>query len=258
MLSDEDFLRYSRQLMLPDCGEAGILRLQASRVVIVGLGGLGSVAASYLAGAGVGELILIDHDRLSLSNLPRQPLYDLEGLKQSKADLARKRLLSQNPNVRIEAVAQALNAANAKKLLGGDIDAVLDCTDNMATRQLVNQSCQKYRQVLFSAAAIGYQGQYIALHPQSGKGCYHCLYPDVDLPAESCSSAGVMGPVVGMLGALQGLQAIRFLLGQKVQWSQLQLFDGHQLQWQSFAVPQINDCPACSFHHQEVSSADNL
>lgn len=258
MLSDDDFLRYSRQIMLPDCGEPGIQRLQSSKVVIVGLGGLGSIAASYLAGAGVGQLVLMDHDRLSVSNLPRQPLYDMAGNRQHKAKLAKKRLLCQNPGTHIEAVDQELNTTNAVQFLDGDIDAVLDCTDNMPTRQLINRSCQQYQQVLFSAAAIGYQGQYVAFHPQSGKGCYHCLYPDATLPAESCASAGVMGPVVGMLGALQGLQTIRFLLGQAVQWSQLQLFDGHQLQWQSFDVSRATDCPVCSFYYQEVPRADNL
>lgn len=258
MLSDSDFLRYSRQIMLPVCGEEGIERLARRRVAIVGLGGLGVIAAPYLAAAGVGHLSLIDDDTVSLSNLPRQWLYSpvQSSAEQSpyKADQLTRRLAEIQPSVQVKPVISRLIQTNAVSLLS-DYDLILDCSDTMATRQLINQTAFNLGIPLITATATGMQAQAVALHPQHTGierqgityGCYRCLYPFDDLPDGSCQTQGVLGPVVGMAGCYQATLALRALLNDSsLQWSVLWRIDCASFAQGFIHITQTPDCPVCA------------
>lgn len=258
MLSDSDFLRYSRQVMLPACGENGVLKLQQSRVVIIGLGGLGCIAAPYLAGAGVGYLELIDDDLVSTSNLPRQWFYaGHQG--QAKVEVAKAALQAVNADTDIAAFVEQLSDDNALLRLQG-ADLVLDCSDNMTTRQLINRTCLTLGIPFVSAAAIGMDAQCLAINPdfcehsatERSYGCYHCLYPFDDLVTGSCRESGVMGPVVGMAASQQATLALQVLLGvESVPWSVLWRMDCAQFFTQCVAVPKDRACPVCAANTEQ-------
>lgn len=248
--------RYGRQMLLPEIGEPGQQRLGQARVLIIGLGGLGSPAALYLAAGGIGQLWLSDDDVVATSNLQRQILYTSADLQQPKRNAARKRLAQLNPNIRCHAVA-ALTETNGKQLLQPDgqaVDLVLDCSDNMATRQRLNRDCVELQIPLLSAAVSGWQGSLLLFDYRSkaisanghDPGCYHCLYPLQDEPALNCQSAGVIGPLAGMLGTLQALEAMKFLLGlPSPAVGYLQQFDGLSGRWQRVALQADPSCPVC-------------
>ncbi|MBD8789761.1 molybdopterin-synthase adenylyltransferase MoeB [Pseudomonas syringae] len=213
MLSDEELLRYSRQILLQHIDIDGQLRLKASRVLIVGLGGLGSPVALYLAAAGVGELHLADFDSVDLTNLQRQIVHDSHSVGQSKVDSAMTRLTALNPEVRLVAHRQAL-ASDALAAAVAAVDLVLDCCDNFSTREAVNAACVAARKPLVSGAAIRLEGQLSAFDPrQAHSPCYHCLYGHGVEAELTCSEAGVVGPLVGLVGSLQALEALKLLAG---------------------------------------------
>ena len=243
--------RYGRQMLLPEIGEQGQARLQQSRVLIVGLGGLGSPAALYLAAAGVGHLYLSDGDKLEVSNLQRQILYTSNELNANKAMLASKRLKLLNPQVQLTPL-PALDADNWQSLMrseGVPVDLVLDASDNMATRQLINRACVQMGIPLLSAAATGWQGQLLLLdlrQQNSPAGCYHCLYPTRSEPGQNCRNAGILGPVVGIMGTHQALEAIKFLVGiASSALGGLQQFDGLSGRWQRLQLVADPACPVC-------------
>ncbi|WP_273805043.1 HesA/MoeB/ThiF family protein [Providencia rettgeri] len=245
MLSDQEFMRYSRQLLLEDVSPEGQQKLKNSKVLIVGLGGLGSPASLYLASAGVGELWLADHDDLHVSNLQRQVLYDTDDIEQSKAQLAAKRLRQLNPFVKTRAIVQKLEVETLIPL-AEQADLVLDCCDNMATRHAVNAACVITNTPLVSGSAVGFGGQLMVLEPPFSSGCYACLYPDQDEPERNCRTAGVLGPVVGVIGTLQALEALKLLVGLPSSLSgKLRLFDGKQQQWNTLQLTPSLQCPVC-------------
>lgn len=245
MLSDQEFMRYSRQLLLEDVSPEGQQKLKNSKVLIVGLGGLGSPASLYLAGAGVGELWLADHDDLHVSNLQRQVLYDTDDIEQSKAQLAAQRLHQLNPLVKTRAIAQKLEIETLIPLVE-QVDLVLDCCDNMATRHAINAACVITNTPLVSGSAVGFGGQLMVLEPPFSSGCYACLYPDQDEPERNCRTAGVLGPVVGVIGTLQALEALKLLVGLPSSLSgKLRLFDGKQQQWNTLQLTPSLQCPVC-------------
>lgn len=244
-LSDSEFLRYGRQLLLEEIGEAGQARLKQARVLLVGLGGLGSPASLYLAAAGVGQLWLADGDRLEVSNLQRQVLYRSDQLGQEKQRLAVKQLTALNPHVRCHPL-ERLDEATLATLLP-DLDLVLDCSDNMQTRQAVNRACVRQEVPLISAAASGWQGQLLVMEPQRRQGCYHCLFPTLDEPAQNCRSVGILGPVVGMLGILQALEAVKLLCDVPGrQTGRLWRWDARTLGWKSLPLSRDPACSVCS------------
>lgn len=210
---DEQLLRYSRQILLEQIDVEGQQRLLDSRVLIVGMGGLGSPAALYLAGAGVGELWLADDDRVDLTNLQRQIIHATADLDRPKTDSAAARLAALNPEVRIHQLDQRLLGEQLREAVAR-VDLVLDCTDNFTTRQALNATCVALRKPLVSGAAIRLQGQVSVFDPRDpASPCYQCLYGDGDDVALSCSEAGVMGPLVGVVGSLQALEALKLLAG---------------------------------------------
>jgi len=235
-----EFARYSRQIVLRELGVNGQQLLADSTVLVIGLGGLGSIAASYLAGAGIGRLLLSDRDRVDTSNLQRQVLYRQSDVGRLKTEAAAAQLRALNAAVAIEALdAEAGLAAIAQA------DVVLDCTDNFVARYAINAACAKHRRVLVSGAAIRFEGQLALFDLSRGGPCYHCLYPDHGAQAETCEEAGILGPVVGTVGALQALLALKWLLGLRDDAGRLQVWDARQLQWQRFTMSADPECPVC-------------
>ena len=250
MLNDKEFLRYQRQVALPEVGEKGQAQLGQSHVLIIGCGGLGSAASLYLAAAGVGKLVVVDDDVVESSNLQRQIIYREQDLKQTKTAATVKQLFELNPMVQVRAIEKRLdqNQLSLEIMLA---DVVLDCSDNMPTRQMINRACYEQKTPLISAAAIGWQGQFAVFDYQDSQptsACYRCLYPFDELSqAQKCSESGVIGPVVGTLGNYQALAAIQKLAtGQfHVATSKLHIFDGLRMQWQQMMVPKDNNCQVC-------------
>ncbi|UTW09150.1 molybdopterin-synthase adenylyltransferase MoeB [Pseudomonas benzenivorans] len=212
-LNDDELLRYSRQILLAQIDVEGQLRLKHSRVLIVGLGGLGSPVALYLAAAGVGELHLADFDTVDLTNLQRQIVHDSESIGQGKVDSAMARLAALNPQVRLQAHRTALDADSLAAAVAA-VDLVLDCCDNFGTREAVNAACVAARKPLVSGAAIRLEGQLSVFDPRRADSpCYHCLYGHGSEAELTCSEAGVVGPLVGLVGSLQALEALKLLAG---------------------------------------------
>jgi adenylyltransferase/sulfurtransferase len=213
MLSDEELLRYSRQVLLAQIDIDGQLRLKQSKALIVGLGGLGSPVALYLAAAGVGELHLADFDTVDLTNLQRQVIHDSASVGMSKVDSAMQRLQAINPQVRLVAHRQALDEDSLADAVAA-VDLVLDCSDNFSTREAVNAACVAAAKPLVSGAAIRLEGQLSVFDPRRDYSpCYHCLYGHGSEAELTCSEAGVIGPLVGLVGSLQALEAMKLLAG---------------------------------------------
>ncbi|MGM0428780.1 MAG: HesA/MoeB/ThiF family protein [Pseudomonadota bacterium] len=243
-MSNEQLLRYSSNILMKEIGESGQQRLLKSHVLIIGLGGLGCPASQYLASSGVGQITLVDHDTVSLSNLQRQTLYSSDDIGLSKARQAGHSLSRLNPDIRITALEEKAYEENLDALTE-QADLVLDCTDNRETRYLINQNCYRLNTPLISAAARGFNGQLIALNPEHSHGCYHCLYPDDVNEPLNCSNTGIAAPVVGIMGASQALQAIHYFTGHELVWGYLHTFNGLSLNWQQLSLPRAASCPVC-------------
>lgn len=247
MLSDSDLERYSRQILLPGFDIAGQERLRNSTVLILGLGGLGSPAALYLAAAGVGCLRLADGDAVELSNLQRQFIHREADLGRNKAESAAAAIAERNPAVVVDLLARRLDEAALEEAMQG-VDVVLDCSDNYPIRYALNRVCLKHGIPLISAAAVRSEGQLAVFDPRSGGACYRCLYPEAGAEsALSCSQSGVLGPVVGVLGSLQALEAIKLLsaYGQVLR-AELLLMDLATLDIQRVGLSARPACPDCS------------
>ncbi|QSX38825.1 HesA/MoeB/ThiF family protein [Shewanella sedimentimangrovi] len=242
-LSDRDFIRYSRQILLPECGEAGQVRLGQSRIAIVGCGGLGCSVAQQLAAAGVGHISLFDGDTVELSNLPRQLAYDDRDLGQGKAQVLAARLARRYPGGTLSA-AGAITAENVDSALSGK-DLVLDCSDNFATRHRVNASCQRLNLPLISAAISGFEGQLLLVTPGEGP-CYQCLYPEDTQSAGNCAAQGVLGPAVAVMASMQALLALKLLLGLDCNSGRLLRFNGLSLSWHEARLEPDPLCPICA------------
>ncbi len=235
-----EFARYARQIVLREVGVNGQQLLRDSSALIVGLGGLGSIAAQYLAGAGLGRLILADGDRVDASNLQRQTLYRQADVGRSKTAAAMAQLAALNPEVEYRAATPETWPAAVT-----EVDVVLDCTDNFPARNAINRACVAARRPLVSGAAIRFEGQLTVFDLRRGGPCYQCLYPDTGVAAETCEEAGILGPVVGTIGALQALAALKLLLGLEQQTGRLHTWDALQLQWRSHKIAADPQCPVC-------------
>jgi len=247
MLSDRERRRYSRHILLPDIDEGGQQKLLQSTALIVGLGGLGSPAALYLAAAGIGKLLIADGDELEISNLQRQVLFNTESAGENKADLAAERLSQLNPDIDIEAIDERLDGEDLAHYVA-EATLVLDCCDNLSTRRQVNRACKQSGVPLVTAAAIRWEGHLSVFDFRDpSQPCYECLYPASGKePVLNCSTSGVAGPMLGILGAAQALEAIKILLDMPSDTrSSLQIFDGRSFRWQRFKISKSSDCPTC-------------
>lgn len=237
--------RYQRQTLLQEVGQAGMARLRKARVLIVGLGGLGNPAALYLAGAGVGSLALCDFDRVSRSNLHRQVLFRDAQLGQDKTEAAVESLGALNPEVRLD---RLMGPLDAKRLAAAvaEADVVLDCTDNFPSRHAVNKACVRQRRPLVSGAAIRFEGQLAVFDHAGGGPCYACLFPVAGDEQESCNESGILGPVVGVVGARQALMALKLILGLEAQIGQLWVWDALTDESRQMSIQRDPHCPVCS------------
>ncbi|GMV08489.1 MAG: molybdenum cofactor biosynthesis protein MoeB [Gemmatimonadota bacterium] len=241
-----EYLRYGRQISLPSFGEEGQRRLRGSHVLLVGAGGLGSPAATYLAAAGVGALTIIDFDRVEPSNLHRQPLFGESAIGRSKVEAARARLADLNPHVQLEIVDAKLSSHNALDLVSR-CDVVVDGSDNFPTRYLVNDACVLAGRPNVYASVLRFDGQLSVLGAPDGP-CYRCLFPEPPPPGTvpSCAEAGVLGVLPGLLGTMQALEAIKLLSGVgSVAVGRLILVDALRLEFRSITVRREPSCPAC-------------
>lgn len=241
-----EFERYSRQIMLDGWGDLGQLRLKNSRVVIIGCGGLGNVVATYLAGAGVGAISLVDGDDVELSNLPRQIAFDRDSCGLNKADELTQRLFTQNDEIDIHINPLFLDADNIGELLPHH-DLVIDCSDNFETRRLVNRWCVINKTPLLSASVIGWQGQALLVLPNTEYGCYQCLFDEIPKEKNSCQSLGVSPTVVGVIGSYQANEALRFLLKSSSKLSShISLIDGADFSVNQFLRTANPHCDVCA------------
>jgi len=244
-MDDRQLLRYSRQIMLPAFGIEGQERLRRARVLVVGLGGLGSPVAMYLAAAGVGRLVLADFDAVDLSNLQRQILHTTERIGTPKAQSARTTLAALNPEVELVLVKRSLTIDTLPGLLT-DVDLVVDCSDNFDTRFAVNAACVAASKPLVSGAAIRMEGQVATFSGQPGGPCYQCLFPRDGSADETCAAHGVLAPVPGIIGSIQATEAIKVLtgLGQPL-FGRLLLLDAAVMQWRQIRLVADPACPVC-------------
>ncbi|MCE0493600.1 HesA/MoeB/ThiF family protein [Vibrio salinus] len=248
-LSDSDFLRYQRQVALPEVGEEGQLKLALSRVLIIGCGGLASVVTPYLSGAGVGSLVIVDDDEVSISNLHRQVVFRANDIGENKAVAMKSQLASINPNVRVRAIDHRLSEEQLSlEVMMADI--VVDCTDNFSTRQLINKICFHHKTMLVSGAANGFDGQFSVYSYSEGTACYRCVYSEESDVNANCSSRGVLGPTVGVIASLQALETIKGLLklsapGSPQSTHKLLIFNGRSLTSDYLLITKDPECPVC-------------
>ena len=244
-LSPSELTRYSRHLALPEVGTSGQERLRAARVLIVGVGGLGSPAALYLAASGVGTLGLVDCDRVELSNLQRQVLFTTADVGRAKVEAARERLLALSPDTAVVEHAVELRAANVLGIVR-DYDVVIDGTDRLGTRYVVNDACVLSARPLVSAAIYRFDGQAFTYVPGRGP-CYRCLFPDAMAGAvANCGDAGVLGVLPAVLGAIQATEAIKLIVGTgEPLVGRLLAYDALEMRVQEFRVHRRDDCAVC-------------
>ncbi|MET0103733.1 MAG: molybdopterin-synthase adenylyltransferase MoeB [Sedimenticola sp.] len=245
-MNDDQLLRYSRQIMLPSIGIEGQEKLLNARVLIIGMGGLGSPVAMYLAAAGIGHLTLVDFDKVYLSNLQRQITHSTGDIGKPKVDSARETLLDINPGCSIETIDQALmDDALIEQVEKADL--VVDCCDNFATRFAVNEACVTSATPLVSGAAIRMEGHISVFVPGPDEPCYRCLYGGEGEIEETCSENGVLAPVVGIIGSIQATEAIKVLTGAGTTLNgKLMILDALEMQWRTLKLKADPQCPICS------------
>lgn len=248
-MKDEELLRYSRQIMLPEMDVAGQQKLLDATVLIVGMGGLGCPAAMYLAAAGVGHLVIADDDLVELTNLQRQIAHSQQDIGTAKVSSAAETLKDMNPGVKITALNQRLLGDDLDQTVS-NVDVVVDACDNFTSRFAINRSCIRNRKPLVSGAAIRMQGQVAVFDStQAESPCYQCLYSEAegDDEAASCSQNGVMAPLVGIIGSVQAMETIKVITGiGSTLAGRLLLLDASTMQWREMKLPRDKDCAACS------------
>lgn len=237
--------RYGRQVRIPQIGEQGQRRLLDATVLVIGIGGLGSPAALYLAAAGVGRLLLSDFDRVEESNLQRQIIHGVPDLGEPKAHSAQRAIERINPRCQVEAMDWQLDDDELQRVLAR-ADLVLDCSDNFETRYQVNRASVRVGRPLVSGAAIRMEGQVASFIPGSGGPCYQCLYPADGSGGESCAMEGILAPVVGVIGSLQAAQAVLILAGHGASVSdRLLMVDVLNWEFRTLRIPADPACPVC-------------
>jgi molybdopterin/thiamine biosynthesis adenylyltransferase len=246
-MNDQQLLRYSRQIMLPQVDIEGQQKLLAAKALIVGAGGLGSPASIYLAAAGIGHITIYDDDEVDLSNLQRQIAHHTNDIGMDKVISTQKTLKNINPDIKVVAVKQRLEG----KLLGEEVhraDIVLDCCDNFKTRFAVNTACVQHKTALVSGAAIRFEGQVsVFTSGLNSSPCYNCLYSDSGDEMQNCATNGVIAPVTGIVGSIQALEAMKLVMNiGETLTGKLLLLDGLSMQWNEMKLQKNVNCPTCS------------
>ena len=246
-MNDQQLLRYSRQIMLPQVDIEGQQKLLSAKVLIVGAGGLGSPASIYLAAAGIGQITIFDDDEVDLSNLQRQIAHHTSDIGTDKVISTQKTLKNINPDVKVIAVKQKLEG----EALNNEVqsaDIVLDCCDNFTTRFAINTACVKYKTPLVSGAAIRFEGQVSVFTAGSDNSpCYNCLYSDTGEEMQNCATNGVISPITGIIGSIQAMEAMKLIMdiGESLN-GRLLLLDGLSMQWNEMKLRKNANCPTCS------------
>ncbi|MGZ8165589.1 MAG: HesA/MoeB/ThiF family protein [Methylobacter sp.] len=246
-MNDNQLLRYSRQIMLPQIDIEGQQKLLAANILIVGAGGLGSPAAIYLAAAGVGSMTIYDDDEVDLSNLQRQIAHHTSDIGTDKVISTRQTLNRLNPEVNVRAVKQRL----ANEQLESEViqaDVVLDCSDNFLTRFAINNACVKFQTPLVSGAAIRFEGQVSVFTPgENNSPCYNCLYSNEGGEQLNCATNGVIAPLTGIIGSIQALEAMKLIIDMgETLTGRLLLLDGLRMEWNTMKLRRNPHCPTCS------------
>lgn len=257
-MNDRQLLRYGRHLLLNEFGIEAQERLLASRVLVVGAGGLGSAAIMYLASGGVGELIIADGDQVDLTNLQRQVIHREASIGQNKAESAAISVRALNAETVVQTLPRRLAAKDFPELVK-NVDVILDCSDNFATRHALNRASVAARVPLVSGAAIRFDGQVTSFDPrQDGAACYHCLFPDsAEGEDERCAVMGVFAPLVGVIGAMQASEAMRLLAGVGESLvGRLLLFEGLSQRWQEVRLTKDPRCPVCAAPFSHARSVE--
>ncbi len=246
-MDDAQLLRYSRQILLPQIGIAGQECLNKAKILIVGTGGLGSPAAMYLTAAGVGQLSLCDFDVVDLSNLQRQSIHNTNDIGKLKVESAYETLLALNPHTKIVPISQQFDNNTLTEHVA-KVDVVLDCTDNLSTRFAINQACVDARIPLVSGAAIRMEGQIsVFRNDKLSSPCYRCLYPSKDALTETCSQTGILAPLVGIIGSLQALEAMKLIMGVgEILTGWLLLLDVLNMEFSRVKLRKNPACPVCT------------
>lgn len=244
-MKDQQLLRYSRQILLPEIDIQGQERLLGSSALIIGVGGLGSPVAMYLAAAGVGHLHLVDGDQVDLSNLQRQIAHTNNTIGQDKVESAKQQLLALNPDSKITTTNRVLKNDELSKAIAAS-NIVIDCSDNFETRFELNRLTHQHKIPLVSGAAIRWEGQISVFTHEEDTPCYHCLYGSTGVNDESCSNNGVLSPVVGIIGSMQACEAIKVLskAGQPLE-SRLLILDALYMEWRTMKLRKDPECPVC-------------
>ena len=248
-MNDHELLRYSKQIMLPQIDVEGQQKIIDSTMLLIGMGGLGSPSALYLAAAGVGHLIIADFDQVELSNLQRQIIHRTDDIGDDKVNSAKAKLLELNPNITVTVANEIMHSDNLASLIK-DVDIVLDGTDNFESRFEINKACVECHKPLISAAVIRFEGQISVFKGyEVDQPCYQCLYSKQGDSRESCVENGVLAPVAGLVGTIQALQAIKVLLGLGEQLcGELLLIDGLDLSFRKVKIVKDPECPICSLN----------
>jgi adenylyltransferase/sulfurtransferase len=247
-MDDNQLLRYSRHILLPEVGIEGQERLRSGKALVVGAGGLGAPASLYLASSGVGRLTICDHDAVDLTNLQRQIVHFTDSIGRKKVESARDTLHRINPDVRIDAVAERVSGSRLEELVAA-ADVVIDATDNFATRHAINRACVRHRRPLVSGAAIRFDGQVSVFDlRRDDSACYHCLFPEEgELEEMRCAVMGVFAPLVGIIGTTQAAEALKLLagIGESLD-GRLLMLDALTMQWRSVKLRKDPQCRVCS------------
>ena len=248
-MNDHELLRYSKQIMLPQIDIEGQQKINDSKMLIIGMGGLGSPTALYLAAAGVGHIVIADFDQVELSNLQRQIIHSTSDIGDDKVNSAKAKLLELNPNIKVTVANEIMHSDNLASLIK-DVDIVLDGTDNFESRFEINKACVECHKPLISAAVIRFEGQISVFKGyEVDQPCYQCLYSEQGDGRESCVENGVLAPVAGLVGTIQALQAIKVLLGLGEQLcGELLLIDGLDLSFRKVKIVKDSECPICGLN----------
>ena len=248
-MNDQELLRYSKQIMLPQIDIEGQQKINDSTILIIGMGGLGSPTALYLAAAGVGHIIIADFDQVELSNLQRQIIHNTSDIGDDKVNSAKTKLLELNPNITVTVANEIMHSDNLASLIK-DVDIVLDGTDNFESRFEINKACVECHKPLISAAVIRFEGQISVFKGyEVDQPCYQCLYSEAGNGRESCVENGVLAPAAGLVGTIQALQAIKVLLGLGEQLcGELLLIDGLDLSFRKVKIAKDSECPICGLN----------
>ena len=246
-MNDDQLLRYSRHILLPQIGIDGQERILGARALVVGAGGLGSPVALFLATAGLGRITLCDGDAVDLTNLQRQIAHRMATVGVNKAESARMTLAALNPDVRVDVVPERVAGERLAPLVA-EHDVVLDCSDNFATRHAVNRACVAARVPLVSGAAVRFDGQVAVFDPRRPDGaCYQCLFPeDAESEDVRCAVMGVFAPLVGVVGSLQAAEALKLVAGAgETIANRLLLYDALAAEWRSVRLTRDPACQVC-------------